>query len=220
MNYTELAAAVRSYAENDFPDTVGTGGMTSDEQVAMFVREAEQRIYNSVQLLVERFRTTLTCTPSDPYLAYPADWLAGISLAAVAPSNGDYYFLLNKDVEFIREAYPNPANTARPQYYAYDDSSQFILGPTPDTAYSMELVYYKYPTSIVDAGTSWLGDNMDSVLLYGALLEAAAFMKSEEDTVKTYQQRYDEALVQLKMLAEGKDRQDTYRTPQARYPVK
>lgn len=139
---------------------------------------------------------------------------------AAIDGDGNYEYLLNKDVNFIRSAYPNPSDTGLPQYYAFFDQNSFILGPTPDDDYSIELHYFYYPESIVDAGTSWLGDNFDSVLLYGSLLEAYTFMKGEEDVMAKYQQRYDEALAMLKSLGEGKNRQDMYRTPQVRYPVK
>ena len=147
------------------------------------------------------------------------DWLATFSLARIN-ADGSYEYLLNKDVNFIREAFPFPATSGAPTHYAIFDENTFILGPTPDASYSMELHYFYYPQSIVTAGTSWLGDNLDSLLFYGSLLEAAAFMKSEPDTVKNYMERYNEAFMMGKQLGEGKDRQDMYRTPQVRYPVK
>ncbi len=149
----------------------------------------------------------------------PTDWLANFSLAVIDGS-GNYSFLLNKDVSFIRESFPNPSVTGLPTHYAYFDENSFILGPTPDSNYSVELHYFYYPPSIVTAGTTWLGDNFDSVLLYGSLLEAYTFMKGEADVMGFYQQRYDEALSMLKQLGEGKNRQDMYRTQQVRYPVK
>lgn len=220
MNYTELTAAIKAYVENDFPATTGIGDMTSAQQIAIFVRQAEQRIYNSVQFLVERNKTTSSCTANSPYLSYPTGWLSGYSLAVISPSTGQYTYLLNKDPEFIREAYPSPTATGTPQYYAYDNESRYILGPTPDAAYTAEIVYFKYPTSIVDASTSWLGTNADAALLYGSLLEAYTFMKGEQDVMAKYQERYDAAIEQLRELGEGKNRQDMYRTEQARYPVK
>lgn len=220
MNYAELVKAIKAYSENTFPNTTGSGGLTSDEQIAIFVDQAEQRIYNSVQLLVERNYTSLTAVIGNPLVAYPTDWLAGISLACIDPDTGEYTYLLNKDVEFIREAYPDPADTGAPQFYAFYNSTQYILGPTPDAAYSLPVTYYKYPTSIVSASTTWLGDNCDSALLYGALLEAATFMKSEKDVVDQLQARYNEALALLKQLAEGKNRQDNYRTGVTRAPVR
>lgn len=220
MDYTTLSATIQAYVENDFPDTSGTGGLTSAQQVATFVREAEQRIYNTVQLLDLRKNVTGNTTANIKYLTVPSDWLANFSLAVIDPVTGEYDYLLNKDVNYIREAFPFPATTGKPTHYAMFDQNSYILGPTPDQAYSMELHYFYYPPSIVDAGTSWLGDNFDSVLLYGALLEAYTFMKGEPDIVAGYQKRYDEALTMIKQLGEGKNRSDMYRTQQVRYPVR
>ena len=219
MNYTQLTASIKAYCENDFPQAVGAGGLTSAEQIARFVQQAEQRIYNSIQFPALRKNVTGSATASNKYLATPVDWLATFSLARIN-ADGSYEYLLNKDVNFIREAFPFPATTGAPTHYAIFDENTFILGPTPDASYSMELHYFYYPASIVTAGTSWLGDNLDSLLLYGSLLEAASFMKSEADTVKNYMDRYNEAFAMGKQLGEGKDRQDMYRTPQIRYPVK
>lgn len=219
MNYTELAAAIRAYVENDFPDTAGSGGMTSTEQVDTFIRQAEQRVFNSVQLLDLRKNVTGNCTANNKYITVPTDWLATFSLAVI-DGDGNYEYLLNKDVNFIRAAYPSPTDTGLPAYYAFFDQNSFIVGPTPDGNYDVELHYFYYPTSIVDAGTSWLGDNFDSVLLYGALLEAYTYMKGEQDVIAGYQKRYDDALMMLKQLGEGKNRQDMYRSGQARYPVR
>jgi len=220
MDYAELVNTIKAYAENDFPDTVGTSDLTSDEQLATFVRQAEQRVYNTVQLLADRSTDTLTTTEDDPYLAVPTDWLSNFSMAAIDPATGAYTYLLNKDVNFMRESFPDPTDTGAPQYYAYYDNTQYILAPTPDDTYDVEVIYYKYPESIVTATNTWLGDNFDSVLLYGALLEAYTYMKGEPDVLAEYQKRYDDALSQLKQLAEGKNRQDTYRTIQARLPVR
>ena len=219
MNYTQLTASIKAYCENDFPQAVGAGGLTSAEQIARFVQQAEQRIYNSIQFPALRKNVTGNATLNNKYLATPVDWLATFSLARIN-ADGSYEYLLNKDVNFIREAFPFPATSGAPTHYAIFDENTFILGPTPDASYSMELHYFYYPQSIVTAGTSWLGDNLDSLLFYGSLLEAAAFMKSEPDTVKNYMERYNEAFMMGKQLGEGKDRQDMYRTPQVRYPVK
>lgn len=219
MNYTELAGSIRAYTENDFPDTIGTGGLTSDEQIDTFIREAEQRIFNTVQLLDLRKNVTGSCTASNKYLSVPTDWLATFSLAVI-DGDGNYEYLLNKDVNFIRQSYPNPNDNGLPYCYAYFDQNSFILGPTPDDDYEVELHYFYYPESIVDAGTSWLGDNFDSALLYGSLLEAYTFMKGEQDVLAEYQKRYDEAMAMLKQLGEGKNRQDMYRSGQVRYPVR
>lgn len=219
MNYTELVAAIRAYTENDFPDTAGTGGLSSTEQINTFIRQAEKRVFNEVQLLELRKNVTGSLTTGNKYLSVPSDWQATFSLAVI-DGNGRYTYLLNKDVNFIREAYPNPNVTGEPVYYASFDDDSFIVAPTPDSDYTAELHYFFYPESIVTASTSWLGDNYDSVLLYGSLLEAHAYMKGEQDTYAVYKERYDAAMAALKELAEGKNRQDMYRTAQVRYPVR
>ena len=210
MNYAELVTQIQDYMETTF-DT---------DSVNTFIKQAEHRIYNTVQIPSLRKNVTGSTSSSNKYLQCPSDFLAVYSLAIIK-ANGDYVYLLNKDVNFMRQVYPNPTSTGQPKYYAIFDNTTFILGPTPDAGYNMELHYYGYPTSIVDAvsGTSWLGNNFDSVLLYGSLLEAYTFMKGEADVIQNYLGRYNEALMQLKQLGEGKDRQDTYRTMQARVPV-
>ena len=218
MNYTQLTAAIKGYAENDFPETVGS--FTSANQIATFVQNAEQKIYNAVQILALRKNVTGFTTASNKYLSAPPDWLATFSLAVIDPVTGEYNYLLDKDVNFIRESFPFPAVTGKPQYYSLWDENTFFLGPTPDAAYQMELHYFYYPPSIVTAGTSWLGDNFDQVLLYGALLEAAVFMKSEDDVFQKYTIQFNEAMGLLKQLSEGKNRSDAYRNGQARVPVK
>jgi hypothetical protein len=226
MNYATLFETIKGYVENDFPNTswtdsagTGTVTLTSTEQINTFIQQAEQRIYNMVQLLDLRKNVTGTLTSGNKYLSVPSDWLANFSLAVIDAS-GNYSYLLNKDVNFIRESFPNPTDTGLPTHYAFFDENSYILGPTPDAAYQMELHYFYYPQSIVTAGTTWLGDNFDSVLLYGSLLEAYTFMKGEAEIIANYQQRYGEALAMLKQLGEGKNRQDMYRTPQVRYPVR
>lgn len=226
MNYATLFETIKGYVENDFPntswtDSAGTGTVTftSTEQINTFIQEAEQRVFNSVQIPDLRKNVTGNCTINNKYLSVPSDWLANFSLAVI-DANGVQDFLLNKDVEFIRSCYPNPTDTGAPKYYAIFDQNSYILGPTPDASYNMELHYFYYPQSIVTAGTSWLGDKFDSVLLYGSLLEAYTYMKGEKDVIMEYQKRYDEALAMLKQLGEGKNRQDMYRTPQVRYPVR
>jgi hypothetical protein len=226
MNYAELFETIKGYVENDFPNQdwtnsagSGTVTLTGTEQINTFIKQAEQRINNSVQLPVHRKNVTGLTTAGNKYLNVPLDWLATFSLAVIHPVTQIQTFLLNKDVEFIREAFPPPDVLGTPQYYAIFDNTTFIVGPTPDVGYNMELHYYGYPDSIVTAGTSWLGTNFDSVLLYGSLLEAYTFMKGEPDVIQNYIGRYNEALMQLKQLGEGKDRQDTYRTMQARIPV-
>ena len=216
MNYTTLCASIQDYVENSF----------SADQLAIFVEQAEQRIYNTVQLPDLRKNVTGITTASNKYLSCPSDFLAPYSLAVV-DATGNYSYLLNKDVNYIREAYPNPTDTAIPKYYAIfgprsDDNKEltFILGPTPDTAYTVELHYFYYPESIVTAGQTWLGDNFDSALLWGSIVEAYFFLKGEGDLLAVYQNRYQEALALLKQLGDGKDRADAYRDGQVRYPVK
>jgi hypothetical protein len=226
MNYAQLFETIKGYVENDFPDTswtnsagTGTVTLTSTEQINTFIQQAEQRIFNEVQLLDLRKNVTGNCTANNKYLSVPSDWLANFSMAVIDPVTNEYEYLLNKDVSFIRQSFPNPNDTGKPTHYAYFDENSYILGPTPDDNYSVELHYLYYPPSIVTAGTSWLGDNFDSVLLYGSLLEAYTFMKGEADVIAEYQKRYDGALKMLKELGEGKNRQDQYRTPQVRYAV-
>lgn len=231
MNYVQLVQAIKAYVENDFPQVVGSGGLTSTEQINTFIQNAEERIYNSVQIPAIRKNVTGTTSPNNKYLQIPTDWLSTFSLAVVCngPTTlpdgrifvaGDYLYLLNKDVNFIREAYPSQSDVGLPIYYAVFDYNSFILGPMPDQSYTMELHYFYYPATITSVGTSWLGDNFESVLLYGSLLEAATFMKAEQDVLANYTTRYNEALALLKMLGDAKDRMDAYRSGQVRYPVK
>jgi len=219
MNYAALVSAVSSYTENTFP--------TVDMDV--FIRQAEQRIYNTVQIQNLRKNVTGVTTASNKYLACPDDFLSTYSLAAIDPTTGAYTYLLNKDVNFIREAYPKPTTTGSPKFYALFGPAvassvittelTFIIGPTPDAAYSMELHYYYYPESIVTASTTWLGDNFDSALLYGTLVEAYTYMKGEQDMVALYSDRYVQAIALLKNLGDGKQRQDAYRDGQVRTRV-
>lgn len=208
MNYASLVTEIQSYVENSF--------VTAD--IDTFIRQAEQRIYNAVQLPALRKNSTGTLTSGNKYLSAPSDWLATYSLAVI-DGTGEFRYLLNKDVNFIRAAYPSPSDEGIPEYYALFDQNTFILGPTPDANYTAELHYFYYPASIVDAGTSWVGDNFDSVLLYGSLLEAYTFMKGEADIIAQYQKRYDDAMALLKQLGDAKNRQDAYRSGQVRYPV-
>lgn len=218
MNYTQLTAAIRGFAENDFPDTVGQ--FTSASQIATFVQNAEQKIYNGVQILALRKNVTGFTTANNKYLGAPVDWLSTFSLAVIDPVTGEYSYLLDKDVNFIRESFPFPAVSGKPQYYSLWDENTFFLGPTPDASYQVELHYFYYPESIVTAGTSWLGDNFDTALIYGALIEAAVFMKSEDDIMAKYTTQFDTAMTLLKQLSEGKNRSDAYRNGQVRVPVR
>jgi hypothetical protein len=217
MNLTQLRATIRAYSENDFPQTVGSGGLTSDEQVDTFIEQAEQRIFNSVQFPNFRKNQTGTLTADNKYLEAPVDFLASYSLAVI--TDGSYEYLLNKDVNYIRAAYPSPTDTGLPRYYAQFDNNTFIVGPTPDAAYTVELHYFHYPESITTAGTTWLGDNFDMTLLYGALSEAAAFMKAEADVLANYAKRYEEAMILAKRMGDGMERRDAYRSGQVRMTV-
>jgi hypothetical protein len=211
MNYAQLVAALQDYTE-DY-DTVFVNNIPT------FVQNAEERIYNTVQLPALRKNSTSNFNPNNKYLPTPVDYLAVFSFAVV-DNVGNYTYLLDKDVNFIREAYPAPTDTGLPKYYALWDQDTFIFGPTPNSGYQVELHYFYYPESIVTAGTSWLGDNFESVLFYGSLVEAATFMKEEADVVKLYIERYNEALALLKQLGDGKNRQDAYRSGQVRDRVK
>ena len=226
MNYETLFETVKGYCENDFPNTqfgdstAANTTFTSKEQLDTFIKNAEERIYNSAQILTLRRNVTGNCTATNKYLTMPSDWLATYSVAVIDGVTGEYDYLLDKDVNFIRSAYPSPTATGKPKYYALFDANTFILGPTPDQSYLVEMHYFYYPTSIVDAGTSWLGDNFETILLYGTLLEAATFMKSDADVLTNYEKRYLEALVMLKRLSEGKNRSDMYRNTEVRIPVR
>jgi hypothetical protein len=225
MNYTQLTAAICDYTQNFEQDFVSN--------IPVFVQQAEQRIFNTVQFPSIRKNVTGLTSVSNKYLSCPNDFLAVYSLAVIDAS-GNYEFLLNKDVNFIRQAYPNPTSTAIPKYYALfgpttsndpnpliTDELTFILGPTPNAVYNVELHYYYYPESITVAadGQTWLGDNFDSVLLYGSLVEAITFMKGEADMVALYDGKYKEALGMAKRLGDGMERQDAYRSGQYRQAV-
>ena len=221
MNYTELTTAIQDYTENTF----------SADQLATFVSQAEERVFNTVQFPSLRKNVTGTLTINNKYLSAPGDFLAVYSLAVI-DSLGAYEFLLNKDVNFIRQAYPNPTSTGIPKYYAQfgptttnnnppviTNELSFMVGPTPSAAYSVELHYFYYPVSISVAGTSWLGDNYSPVLLYGSLVEANTFMKGEADMTAMYEAKYKEALAQAKRLGDGLERGDAYRNGQYRQAV-
>ena len=215
MNYSELKTAVEDYTENTFSAT----------DFATMTELAEQRIYNSVQLPALRKNVTGTLTSGNQYLSAPTDFLSVFSLAVIDAS-GNYEYLLDKDVNFIRSAFPNPSTTGTPKYYALfgPDSSNLteltlILGPTPGANLTAELHYFYYPVSIVTASTSWLGDNFDSVLFNAVMVEAARFMKQEADIVAEMDKQYVQSLTLLKNLGDGKNRQDAYRNGQVRTKV-
>jgi hypothetical protein len=219
MTYTELVTFVEDICENSFPTV----------DMDMFIKQAEQKIYNTVQIANLRKNVTGLTTANNKYLSAPNDFLSVYSIAIYplsGPNANEYTYLLNKDVNFIREAYPKATDTGQPAHYAIfgpnsalPDELTFILGPTPDVQYGTELHYYYYPESIVTAGQTWLGDNFDSALLNGTLIEAIRYMKGEADMVALYQGMYDRAMVQLKQLGDGKQRQDMYRDGQVRVQV-
>ena len=222
MNYASLCTNIQDVIENTF---------TAD-QLALFTQQAEQKIYNAVQIPALRKNVTGILTASNKYLATPSDFLSVYSIAVVDGS-GKYEYLLNKDANFIRQAYPSPTDTGLPKYYAIfgptttngsppaiTNELSFILGPTPDAAYGVELHYFYYPESIVTAGTSWLGDNFDSALLNAALVEAIRFIKGEPELIAFYDKLFNESLALLKQLGDGKQRQDAYRNGQVRVPVR
>ena len=205
MNYTELKVNIQDICEQTF----------TDEQLAMFTEQAEQGIYNSVQIPALRRNQTGVLTNADPYLIYPVDFLYPFSLAVI-DAQGNYEYLLNKDVNFMREAYPNPTSTGKPKHYGLFDDTAFIVGPSPDAAYAVELHYGYYPETIVTAGTTWLGTEFDTALLNGALVQAIRFIKGEPDMVALYQKMYIDAMALLKNLGDGKMREDMYRSGQLR----
>jgi hypothetical protein len=210
MTYAELVQQIKDYTQNSEATFVS--------QIDTFITQAEERIRNAVQLPVIRRNSTGNLTASNQYLTAPSDFLAVFSLA-VADGSGDYSFLLNKDVNFIRESYPSSGTEALPRFYAIFDEDSFILGPTPDSGYTVELHYFAEPASIIVDGTSWLGDNAERALLYACLIEAYTFMKGEVDVLAGYEKQFQESLMLLKNLGDGKNRMDAYRNGQVRYPV-
>ena len=232
MNYQELFTQIQTYTENQFPDTfvqVTTGGSQTNvnavTQINTFIMQAEERIYNTVQIPSLRKNVTGNCSSTSKYLACPNDYLSTYSLAVIK-ADGSYEYLLNKDVNFIRQSYPSPTDTGLPRYYALfgsrlNDPNEltFILGPSPDANYGAELHYFYYPESIVTAGTSWLGDNYSPVLLDGSLVEAYTYMKGEADMLAAYNAKYQEAMQQLNRLGTGLERGDSYRDGQAKIKV-
>ena len=210
MNYATLVQTIQEYVQSTETSFVAN--------IPTFVQLAEERIYNTVQIPAIRKNQIGTLTSSNKYLTLPGDWLATFSLAVIA-GDGSQEFLLDKDVNFIRQSFPSPSDTGVPQYYAIFDQNTLILGPTPDSNYQVELHYYYYPESIVTAGTSWVGDNFETVLLYGSLREAYTYLKGEQDLIANYEQKYQEAMLMLIRMGDGLNRRDAYRSGQARVPV-
>lgn len=240
MNYGTLFKTIQGYLENDFPSFVGadssgsgTATFTAKQQIDTFIRQAEQRIFNSVQFPYFRKNQTGVTTGGNKYLATPpglnnnGDFLAVYELAVINPTTGEYEYLLDKDVSYIRAAYANPSTQGIPKYYALFDENTLILGPTPAATYTVELHYFYYPESITGTdvapasatNTTWLGNNFDSVLLYGALVEGYTYMKGEADVIAGYMKRYEEAMILAKRLGDGMERRDAYRSGQVRMSV-
>ena len=213
--YTGLVNAIQAFTE--------VNETTFVDNIPTFVQDTERLVNNTVQLPAFRKNVTGSATANFPYLTLPSDFLATFSVAVMntdeplVPNN--YRYMLNKDVNYIREMFPYPAVTGVPQYYALFDNNTYILGPTPDVNYDIELHYFAYPTSIVTAGSTWLSQNFPNVLLYGALTEAYLYLKGEADVLQSYQAKFDQAMGPLKQLGDGKDRQDAYRTVQVRDKV-
>jgi len=208
VTYTSLVQLIQNYTENTEPSFVS--------YIPTFVQLAEQRIYNAVQIPALRKNQVGYTTLNNKYLTLPDDWLATFSLSVIDPDTSAQEYLLNKDVEYIRESFPYPGATGKPTHYAQFDVNSLILGPTPNQSYQVELHYYYYPESIVTSEVSWLGTNFDSVLIYGTLREAYIYMKGDQDLANMYEAKYQEALEMLKVLGEGKDRRDAYRSGQSR----
>ena len=221
MNYTELRTAIQDTAENDF-------NFSADPSIIdRFIRQTETRVYNMVQFPSLRKNMTGVTSAGNKYLACPADFLSVYSMAVVLPVTGNYEYLLNKDVNFIRASYPNPNSLGVPRYYALfgpvstqENELTFILGPTPSDIFTVELHYFYYPESIVTANNTWLGDNFDPVLFYGALVEAAVYMKQEPDLIALYDGKFKEAVLLATRLGDGLEKSDAYRSGQMRVPVK
>jgi hypothetical protein len=202
MNYATLVTLLQDYTQNSSSEFVAA--------IPDIVQLAEDRIYQSVQFPALKRNATSNFVAGNKYLAAPTDFLAAYSMAAKSAS-GVYSYLLEKEVGYINEAFPNPSVTGVPRYYAIFNEGTFVVSPTPNDYYEVELHYFYEPTSIVDAGTSWLGDNVESVLFYGALCEAYTYMKGDADLTALYRARYDEVLGRLKVLGEGHDKRDNFR---------
>lgn len=212
MNYAGLTQAIQDYTDNQEATFVAN--------IPTFVQQAEQRIYRSVLIPELRKNASGTMQANNRYLARPSDFLSAFSLAVI-DGDGNYSYLYDKDMNFMREAYPNPTTTGLPKYYAQYDgdvptaTGNFILGPTPNGNYAVELQYYYDPPSIVTQGNSWLGENAEGALLYGSLLEAYTFMKGDPDMMAVYQGRYDDAMAQLGVV-DQRSKRDSYRDGEGR----
>lgn len=225
MTYTELTTAIQQYLMVEY---VGDGAEpTFVANIDNFIRNTEIIINNSVQLPAARKNVTSNLTAGFQYVDLPTDFLSVFSIAVVPDTTinliptATYQYLLNKDVNYIREAYPYPIVQGIPQYYSLFDNTALIIGPTPSSDYTVELHYYAYPQSIIDApfGTTWVGDNFPNALLWGALVEGYIFLKGEAELIQAYQSKFDQVMIELKQLGDGKNRQDSYRVTQVRDKV-
>jgi len=202
--YAQLKTAIQDYTEN-----TETSFVTN---LPTFIKNAEQRIFKLVDLEVFRKNATSTLSQNDPYLSVPTDYLASFSLSITNSSSKE--FLLQKDVNFLQEFHPNSSSTGTPKYYAFFDIDNFIMAPTPDSNYAVELHYYYLPASLTagaDSGLTWLSDNAPNALLYGSLVEAYTYMKGEQDMLTMYEKQFTEALTRIKDLAEARENSDAYR---------
>jgi hypothetical protein len=200
MNYAELCTAIEDTVENSF----------TPEQLERFVRQAEKMIYNTVSLPAMQRNSIGTLTVGNPYLTQPPRLLSVLSVAVVV--DGVYQYLLPKQSSFIREAYPEVGPGSVPKYYGFFDQNSFIVGPTPDDSYHVEIQYSSYPESIVTAGTTWLGEEFDNALLNASLVEAGRFLKLEAADMNQYQSMLMQSLTILKQLGDGKMKGDVYRS--------
>jgi len=204
FTYAQLKTAIQDYTEN-----TETSFVTN---LATFIRGAEDRIFKLVDLEIFRKNATSSLTQNDPYLSVPTDYLSSFSLSVTNSSSKE--FLLQKDVNYIQDYNPNPATTGTPKYYAFFDADNFIVAPTPDSNYAVELHYYYRPASLTagsDSGTTWLSDNAPNALLYGSLVEAYIYMKGEQDMLQMYEKQFTEAMTRIKDLAEARENSDAYR---------
>ena len=203
FTFTQLKTAIQDYTDNSETTFVN--------HLSDFIKASEERIFKNVDLELFRKNVTSAMTSSDKFLTIPDDYLSSFSLQiTTAGSEG---FLLQKDVNFLQEAFDGSSSTGLPRYYAVFDINNFIVAPTPNSNYTIELHYYYRPTSLTagaDSGTTWLSTNAPFALLYGSLVEAYTYMKGEPDIMQQYEKRFNDQLVRLKDLAEARENTDAY----------
>jgi hypothetical protein len=209
MTYAELCANIQEIMETSF----------EANQLALFTETSEKKIYMAVHLPAMQKISTVALSPTNPLYTLPSDFIYPVYFSVVA-AGGDTTFLLEKDVSFIRDAYPNATSTGTPKHYAILSDTQLLLGPTPSaTVTAVSFMYAYYPESIVTASTTWLGDKFPNVLLNSCLIEAARFQKAEADIIANYEKLYLESLIAIKNLGDGKLQQDIYRSGNVRTKV-